>query len=63
MKKILLKKRKIGERLTIGCELEGDEMGFFIANLGVSASCALKIKEWNQFVEVVNTANASLELV
>ena len=45
MKKILLKKRKIGERLTIGCELEGDEMGFFIANLGVSASCALKIKE------------------
>ena len=62
MKKILLKKRKIGEHLTIGCELEGDEIGFFIASLDISASCAFKIKEWNQFVEVVNTANASLKL-
>ena len=43
MKKILLKKRKIGEHLTIGCELEGDEIGFFIASLDVSASCAFKI--------------------
>ena len=63
MKKVLLSETKIGEHLAVGCELEGDEIGLFIASLDVSASCAFKIKEWNQFVEAVNTANANFELV
>lgn len=62
MKKVLLKETKIGESLAVGCELEGDEIGFYIASLDVSASCAFKIKEWSKFVEAVNRANASLEL-
>lgn len=63
MKKVLLKETKIGESLVVGCKLEGDEIGFFITSLDVSASCAFKVKEWNQFVEAVNTANANFELV
>ena len=62
MKKVLLPETKIGESLAVGCELEGDKIGFYIASLDVSASCDFEIKEWNQFVEAVNTANASLEL-
>jgi len=57
MKKVLLKETKIGESLTVGCELEGDEIRFFIASLDVSASCAFKFKEWNQFTGAVDTAN------
>ena len=62
MKKVLLPETKIGEHLAVGCELEGDDIGLFIASLDVSASCAFKVKEWNKFVEAVFTANASLEL-
>jgi len=62
MKRILLPETKIGNSPAVGCELEEDEIGFYIASLDVSASCAFKIREWNQFVEAVNTANASLEL-
>ena len=62
MKKILLAETKIGEHLEVSCDLEGDEIGLFIASLDVSASCAFKVKDWNQFFESVNTANASLEL-
>ena len=62
MKRVLLPEKKIGESLAVGCELEGDEIGFFITSLDVSASCAFKVKEWNQFVDALNTANASLKL-
>lgn len=59
MKEVLLEETKIGEHLAVGCELENDEIGFFIASLDVSASCAFKIKEWAKFVEAVNKANAN----
>ena len=62
MKKILLPETRIGNSLAVGCELEGNEIRFFITRFDVSARCAFEIKEWNQFVEAVNTANASLEL-
>ncbi len=61
-KYILLPETKIGESLVVGCEMERDEIGLFIASLDVSASCAFKVKEWTKFVKAVNTANASLEL-
>lgn len=59
MKETLLKETKIGEHLAVGCELEGDEIGLFIASLDVSASCGFKIEEWVKFVEAVNLANAN----
>jgi len=57
MKKILLKETKIGEFLTTGTELEGDEVGIFIASADVSASCAFKFDEWEKFVAGINKAD------
>jgi len=57
MKKILLKEAKIGEFLTIGAEMEEDEVGIFIASADVSASCAFKFDEWEKFVAGINKAD------
>jgi len=56
-RRVLLSKTKIGEFLTIGVEQERDEIGLYIASVDVSASCAFRFKEWNQFIGAVNTAN------
>lgn len=61
MKKTLLDETKIGEFLTIGAEMEEDEVGLFIASSDVSASCAFKFDEWEKFVEAVNKANDRLK--
>lgn len=45
MKKQLLPQTKIGEFLPIGCELEGEEIGLYIASADVSSSCAFKFDE------------------
>jgi len=57
MKKTLLEKTKIGEFLTIGAEMEGDEVGIIIASADVSASCAFKFDEWEKFVVGINKAD------
>ena len=57
MKKTLLEETKIGEFVTIGCELEGEEIGLYVASADVSASCAFKFNEWEKFVEGVNKAH------
>jgi len=57
MKKVLLKETKIGEFLSIGAEVEGDEVGIFIASADVSASCAFKFDEWEKFVGGINKAD------
>lgn len=61
MKKTLLEETKIGEFLTMGVEMEGDEIGLFLASADVSASCAFKFDEWNNFVEGINKANDEFE--
>ncbi|MFQ6003210.1 MAG: hypothetical protein ACE5KJ_05630 [Candidatus Zixiibacteriota bacterium] len=61
MKKTLLDETKIGEFLTVGAEMEEDEVGLFIASSDVSASCAFKFDEWEKFVEAVNKANTRLK--
>lgn len=61
MKKVLLPKTKIGEFLTVGCELEGDEIGLYIASADVSASCAFKFDEWEKFVKGIIEANNKLK--
>jgi len=57
LKKQLLPQTKIGEFLSVGCELEGEEIGLYIASADVSSSCGFKFDEWEKFVEAVNKAN------
>lgn len=61
MKKQLLPQTKIGEFLSVGCELEGEEIGLYIASADVSASCAFKFDEWENFFEEINKANAKFK--
>ncbi len=61
MKKTLLEETKLGEFLTMGVEMEEDEIGLFLASADVSASCAFKFDEWNNFVEGINKANDEFE--
>lgn len=61
LKKELLPQTKIGEFLSIGVELEGEEVGLYIASADVSASCAFKFDEWENFVEAVDRANAKFK--
>ena len=61
VKNTLLKETKIGESLAIGCELNKDEIGLYIASLDVSASCGFKFEEWENFVNGVNKANKNLK--
>jgi len=59
--KTLLPETKIGESLAIGCELNNNEIGLYIASLDVSASCGFKFDEWDNFVRGVNQANKNLK--
>lgn len=59
MEKELLPETKIGDFLEVGCVLEDEEVGLFIASADVSASCGFKFDEWEKFVEAVNKANES----
>lgn len=52
-----MKETKIGEFLTIGVEMEENEVGIFIASADVSASCAFKFDEWKKFVARINKAD------
>jgi hypothetical protein len=61
MEKTLLEETKIGEFLTMGVEVEEDEIGLFLASADVSASCAFKFDEWVKFVEGINKANDEFE--
>ena len=49
MKKELLPQSKIGEFLSMGVEMEEDEIGLYIASADVSASCAFNFNEWLKF--------------
>jgi len=57
MKKELLPQTKIGEFLSMGVEIEGEEIGLYIASADVSASCAFKFDEWERFVKGINKAD------
>lgn len=46
MKKELLPETKIGDFLSIGVEINQDEIGLYLASADVSASCAFKFDEW-----------------
>jgi len=54
MKKELLPQTKIGDFLSIGVEIDQDEIGLYVASADVSASCAFKFDEWKKFVQGIN---------
>ena len=57
MKKELLPQTKIGDFLSIGVEMDQDEIGLYVASADVSASCAFKFDEWEKFVQGINKAD------
>ena len=57
MKKELLPETKIGDFLSIGVEMDQDEIGLYVASADVSASCAFKFNEWKKFVQGINKAD------
>ena len=61
MKRVLLPEQKIGEFLAVGCELNEDEIGLYIASADVSASCAFKFEEWEKFMKGIKEANEKLK--
>ena len=57
MKKELLSQTKIGDFLSIGVEMDQNEIGLYVASADVSASCAFKFDEWKKFVQGINKAD------
>lgn len=59
----LLEEQKIGDFLSMGCELdkENEEVGLFLASADVSAACGFKFDEWEAFVKGIQTAHARLK--
>jgi len=63
MKKELLPQTKIGDFLSIGVEIDQDEIGLYVASADVSASCAFKFDEWKKFVQGINKADERFKRV
>ena len=63
MKKELLPQTKIGDFLSIGVEMDQDEIGLYVASADVSASCAFKFDEWKKFVQGINKADEEFKTV
>ena len=63
MKKELLPQTKIGDFLSIGVEIDQDEIGLYVASADVSASCAFKFNEWIKFVQGINKADERFKRV
>ncbi len=57
MEKTLLEETRIGEVLSMGVEMDDNEIGLFIASADVSASCGFRPDEWEKFVEGVKKAH------
>jgi hypothetical protein len=57
MKKELLPQSKIGDFLSIGVEIDQDEIGLYVASADVSVSCAFKFDEWKKFIQGINKAD------
>ncbi len=63
MKKELLPQTKIGDFLSIGVEMDQDEIGLYVASADVSASCAFKFDEWKKFVQGINEADEEFKTI
>lgn len=56
----ILDELKIGEKLTVGVNASEDEIGLYLASEDVSASCAFRKEEWNNFVAAVKKADKKI---
>lgn len=63
MKKELLPQTKIGDFLSIGVEMDQDEIGLYVASADVSASCAFNFNEWKKFVQGINKADEEFKRI
>ena len=54
---------KIGDFLSIGVEIDQDEIGLYVASADVSASCGFKFDEWKKFVQGINKADEEFKRV
>ncbi len=63
MKKELLPQTKIGDFLSIGVEMDQEEIGLYVASADVSASCAFKFDEWQKFVQGINKADEKFKRI
>lgn len=54
---------KVGDLLSIGVEIDQDEIGLYLASADVSASCAFKFDEWKKFVQGINKADEEFKRV
>ena len=63
MKNELLPQTKIGDFLSIGVEIDQDEIGLYVASVDVSASCAFKFDEWRKFVQGINKADEGFKRI
>ena len=63
MKKKLLPQTKIGDFLSMGVEIDQDEIGLYVASADVSASCAFKFDEWKKFVQGINKADEEFKRI
>ena len=59
--RVILDEQKIGKKLTVGVQTEGEEVGLLIASEDVSASCAFLEDEWDAFVEAIKKADAKMK--
>lgn len=62
MIKTLLEKKKIGEKMTVGCSMDvkRKEIGLMIGSEDVSAAIAFKPDEFDMFVAAVNRIDRKL---
>ncbi len=63
MKKELLPESKIGDFISVGVEMDQDEIGLYVASADVSASCAFKFDEWKKFVQGINKADEEFKRI
>jgi len=58
----ILKERKIGEYLHVGCSAENNEIGLFLAGSDVSASVSFTPEEWTNFNLALHEINQILKV-
>ncbi len=63
MKKELLPQTKIGDFLSVGVEMDQDEIGLYVASADVSASCAFNFDEWKKLVQGINKADEEFKRI
>lgn len=57
MEKEILKETEVGDNISVGSMLRGDNVEFVISTYEASTSYLFSFREWEEFVKCVNIAN------